>query len=103
MRIQLFRGGAAALLVAAATMMTGCVNVASLDCAEIADQAKRISESQTIQIRAISNAQETSRSEGEARCTATAELSDGRTTTVYLRAYEEGDNTMVAYQETEFQ
>lgn len=102
MRFHLTMGGPAALLAASA-LLSGCVNVSSLDCSEIADQAKRISESQPIQIRTVSNPQETSRTEGEARCTVTAELSDGRTTTVYLRAYEEGGNTMVAYQEVEFQ
>ena len=89
--------------IAAAALLSGCVNVASLDCSEIAEQAKRISETQPIQIRSIGDAQETSRHEGEARCTASAELSDGRTTTLYLRAYEEGTNTMVAYQEDAFE
>ncbi len=103
MRKTMTGAGTAGMLLAAATLLSGCVNVSSMDCAEIADQAKRISESQAIQIRNVSNAQETTRNEGEARCTATAELSDGRNTTIYLRAYEEGGNTMVAYQETEFQ
>ena len=99
---RLIRGGMAAVLVVSTAVLSACVNVASLDCSEIAEQAKGISANQAIQIRTISNVQETSRSETDARCTATAELSDGRTTTVYLRAYEQGDNTMVAYQETEF-
>ena len=103
MRKTMMGAGSAGMLLAAATSLSGCVNVSSMDCAEIADQAKRISESQPIQIRNVTNAQETSRNESEARCTATVELSDGRSTTVYPKAYEEGSNTMVAYQETQFE
>jgi hypothetical protein len=99
---RLISGGMAAFLVVATAALSACVNVSSLDGSEIAEQAKGISANQAIQIRTISNVQETARTETDARCTATAELSDGRTTTVYLRAYEEGDNTMVAYQETAF-
>ena len=97
------KSGAAIFLLASAATLSGCVDVASLDCSEIAEQAKTISANEQIQIRNINNAQEVSRTEAEARCTATAELSDGRTTTLYLRAYSEGDNTMVAYSETQDQ
>ena len=88
--------------LAALPALSACTNVASLDCAEIGEQARTISQSQTVKINAITNARETSRTEGEARCTADATLSDNRSTTLYLRAYEENGNTMVAYQETAF-
>lgn len=102
MRALILNGRRAALLMVGLTGLTGCVNVSSMDCARIAEEAKTISAAQPIQIRAISNSNETSRTENEARCTAQAELSDGRNTILYLRAYEEGGNTMVAYQETQF-
>jgi len=102
MRNLAMNGSRTAVLLAA-TLMSGCVNVASLDCDDIADQAKQISANQAIQIRNITGSQEVSRGDNDARCTAQAELSDGRTTTLYLRAYDENGNTMVAYQEEAFQ
>ncbi len=95
-------GGSALSLFGAAVLLSGCDSVASMDCSQIADHAKQISADQPIQIRAISNPQEAGRTDSDARCTATAELSDGRTTTLYLRAYDDNGNTMVAYQETAF-
>ncbi len=103
MRFFILKSGTAAILLAAAATLSGCTNVASLDCSEIAENAKQISQGQEIKIQSFSDARETSRSDGEARCTAQAQLSDGRSTTLHLRAYEENGNVMVAYQETEFE
>lgn len=87
-------------MLAATILLAGCGGVANMDCAAIGEHAKGISGSQGTQIRSLANLRETSRSENEARCEGQAELSDGRTATLYLRAYESDGNTMVAYQET---
>ena len=77
----------------AAGLLAGCgqPSVASLDCAEIAVEAERIwseAENQPVRITDISNEQEVSRNENEARCTGEASLSDNSTAPVYMRAYE---------------
>lgn len=83
--------------------LSGCVRVANLDCNEIADRAKQISQQQPIKIQSIANVRETSRTDSDARCTGEATLADnGGTAPVYLRAYEENGNTIVAYQGTPF-
>jgi hypothetical protein len=90
---------AGALALAALPLLVGCTpNVASLDCGEIATQAKDASQSQQFKITAIANSRETSRNEAEARCTGDATWSDNTTSPVYLRAWKEGENTMVGYQ-----
>lgn len=94
-----WKTSAAALALAA---LSGCTNVRSLDCNEIANEAKRISEQQPVKITNLADVRETSRTENEARCEGNATLSDGTTGTLYLRAYEENGNTMVAYQGTPF-
>ena len=43
-----------------------------------------------------------SRTEAEARCQGNAAWSDNSTTDIYLRAYRQGENTMVAYSATGF-
>jgi hypothetical protein len=103
MHMSRLKAGSTMIALAAFTLLSGCVNVSHLDCSEIADQAKLISQNQQIKIQSVANSRETSRNGTEARCTVEATLSDGRSTTLYLRAYEENGNTMVAYQETEFQ
>lgn len=90
-------------LLASGGLVSGCVNVANLDCSEIADQAKEASQTHEMKIQTIANSREISRTETEARCTAQATWSDGANMIVYLRAYEEGDNTMIAYQATPFE
>ena len=83
--------------------LSGCTrSVASLDCNAIANEAKRISEQQAVKIQNVENVRETARTENEAKCEGNATMSDGSTGTLYLRAYKEGDNTMVAYQGTPF-
>ena len=99
MTIISWKTGAVAITLAA---LSGCTNVASLDCNEIAEQAKRISQNEPSKIQTIANVRETARSEGEAKCEGNATMSDGSTGTIYLRAYEENGNTMVAYQGTPF-
>ncbi len=102
MRISYLKPGSA--LVALAALLSGCVNVASLDCNEIAEKAKEISQQQPIKIQSIANVRETSRTDTDARCTGEATLADGGgTQPVYLRAYDENGNTMVAYQGTPFE
>ena len=83
----------------ALALLSGCVNVASMDCSDIAEQAKRISQNETLKITEIRNTRETSRTEREARCTAQATFSDNQQRDLELRAYYEGDNTMVQYTE----
>ena len=97
------RIGFAAIAAAALPALSACApSVASLDCNEIATKAKEISQNEAIKIQTIANVRETSRNEAEARCTGDATLADGGTAPVYLRAYQENGNTMVAYQGTPF-
>lgn len=96
------RIGLAAMAAAALPALSACVNVTSLDCNEIAQKAKEISQNQPIKIQNITNVRETARTPTDARCTGDATLADGGTAPVYLRAYEENGNTMVAYQGTPF-
>jgi hypothetical protein len=100
MTIISWRTAAAAAALAA---MSGCVNVSSLDCSEIAEQAKRISQNEAVKIQTIADVRETARTGNDARCEGNATMSDGSTGTLYLRAYEENGNTMVAYQGTPYQ
>ena len=102
MRSSRLRAGLSLAILAALPALAGCVNVANLDCAEIAERAKVISQGQPVKIQTIANVRETSRTDSDARCTGDATLADGGTAPVYLRAYEENGNTMVAYQGTPF-
>jgi hypothetical protein len=99
MRLIPWKSGAAAIAFAA---LSGCTSVASLDCNEVADEAKRISQNEVVKIQTIADVHETARTENDARCEGNATMSDGSTGTLYLRAYKEGGNTMVAYQGTPF-
>ena len=82
-----------------ALALTGCsASVSSLDCSEIADQAKAAGEGQEIRLSEVRNVREESRSEKEARCVGEASWSNNATSDVYLRAYEsENGSTMVEY------
>jgi len=103
MRVSRLKLGSAVLALAAAPLLAGCTpKVSGLDCAAISEQAKTISQGQTLKIQSVANAHETSRTPTDARCEGTATMSDGSTGTIYLRAYEENGNTMVAYQGTPF-
>ena len=104
MHVAKLRTGLAAIAAAALAALSACTpSVASLDCNEIATKAKDISQNQPIKIQDITNVRETSRNATEARCTGDATLADGGgTAPVYLRAYQENGNTMVAYQGTPF-
>jgi hypothetical protein len=91
--------GAFILVLAAVPLLSACApKVSSLDCAEIVTEATKISQSQTAKLQTVTNVRETSRTETDARCEGDATMSDGATGTVYLRAYEENGNTIVAYQ-----
>lgn len=89
-----------AAALAALGLLSGCTNVSAMDCDDIAEQAQRISQEQQLKITEIGNAQETSRTEREARCTARATFSDNQQRDLELKAFYEGDNTMVSYSET---
>jgi hypothetical protein len=103
MRVSRLKLGSALLVLAAAPLLSGCTpKVSSLDCAAIAEQAKTISQGQPVKIQAIANAHETSRTPTDARCEGNGTLSDGSNATVYMRAYEDNGNTIVAYQGTPF-
>jgi Ni/Co efflux regulator RcnB len=85
-------------VAAAAAAIAGCApSVASLDCNEIADQAKRAGERETIRLTEARNLREESRSEHEARCVGEASWSDNSVTNVYVRAYDSDNGTMVEY------
>lgn len=97
------RIGVAASAVVAAGLLAGCnVNVATLSCDRIAEEAKQTSQAQQYKINSITNLREVSRTEAEARCQGNASWNDNTTTDIYLRAYRDGGNTMVAYSATGF-
>jgi hypothetical protein len=78
-------------------------SLAELGCDEVAARARRLSEDQDMKIVALAKVTETSRTEHDVRCRADATWSDNATTPVYVRAYDEGENRMVAYQPTPFE
>lgn len=90
-------------LLAVAILATGCAGgLSSATCEEVAARAVEISASEPLSVRSVADVHETARSPAELRCTARAVLSDERATTLYLRAYDEDDMLMVAYQEHPF-
>ena len=91
-----FRLAGAAAAVAA---VAGCSpSVASMDCDDIAEQARRAGEGQAIRLTEARNLREESRSENEARCVGEATWSDNSVSNVYVRAYaNENGSTMVEY------
>ncbi|HST35216.1 MAG TPA: hypothetical protein VLK25_01110 [Allosphingosinicella sp.] len=95
---------AAACLCLTLVPLAGCgEDVAALGCDEIAGRAKHVSEGQEMKIKSLANVSETSRTAHDVRCRADATWSDNATTPVYVRAYDEGENRMVAYQATPFE
>lgn len=103
MRISHLKIGTALLVLAGAPFLSACTpKVSGMDCGAILDQAKRISQGQPVKIQSVENVHETSRNETDARCEGNATMSDNSTGTIYLRAYEENGNTIVAYQGTPF-
>jgi hypothetical protein len=103
MRVTQLTFGAAFLALAAAPFLSACTpKVSGMDCTAILNEAKRLSQGQTLKIQSVENVHETSRNDTEARCEGNATMSDNSTGTLYLRAYEENGNTIVAYQGTPF-
>jgi hypothetical protein len=102
MAYQFIRIGAAASAIVAAGLLAACNNVASMSCDRIASEAKDISQRQQVKINSITNLREVSRTEAEARCQGNAAWSDNTSTDIYLRAYEQSGNTMVAYSDRGF-
>lgn len=96
------RIGLVSSAVVAAGLLAGCNNISSMSCDRIADEAKGISQQQQVKINSITNLREISRTEAEARCQGNAAWSDNTSTDIYLRAYRQGDNTMVAYSDRGF-
>lgn len=89
---------AAVSAVVAAGLVAGCApSVASMTCDRIAEEAKQISQRETVKISTITNVRETSRTETEARCQGSATLSDNSSGDLYLRAYAHNNGTMVEY------
>lgn len=93
----------AGMLLSSILLAACAQNAGELSCAEIAGRAKTLSERQDMKIGALANVSETSRTEHDVRCKADATWSDNATTAVYVRAYDEGENRMVAYQATPFE
>lgn len=101
MDMRLLKIGALALV--SSPLLSACTpSVASMSCDAMAQQAQQLSQSQSVKVTAISGLRETSRNENEARCEGEGTLQDGSNVHLYLRAYKEGDNTMVAYQNQPF-
>jgi hypothetical protein len=88
--------------LAALAALSGCGGIAKLDCTEIAERARRLSQDRPIRIQSVANVRELSRSETEARCTGDVTLADGGTTPLYFRAHEENGHVEVAYQGVPF-
>ena len=92
-------GGALAVLALA----TACTpSVESLSCDSMGEEAKRISQSEELKITEIRNLSEQSRSDREARCTGEATFNNEMTSPIHVRAYYQGDNTMVEYSNQPF-
>ena len=91
-----------ALPFAALAALAGCNSVADWDCSRIAEKSVEISRDQPVTFAEITDVREISRNETDARCEGTARLADGSEGTLYMRAYEEGSNIMVAYQTEPF-
>jgi hypothetical protein len=92
------------LVSAIAAGLFGCgpSSVAELDCDEVADLARKISQDQPVRIANYSmRAVETVRSPEELRCVSQAMFSDGEGSRIYLRAYREDGNLTVAFQKLE--
>lgn len=101
MEMKLFRLGALALFTL--PILPACApSIASMSCDTMAQKAQETSQSQPVKITAVTDLRETSRNDNEARCEGEATLDGGSNTHIYLRAYKEGDNTMVAYQNQPF-
>jgi hypothetical protein len=92
-----------AVALAALPVVSACTpSVSSMSCDDIATQAKTISQDQPVKINGITNVHQTSRTDTEARCEGDGAWSNGGNSTVYLKAYRDGSNTMVAYQNQPF-
>jgi hypothetical protein len=102
MNLPRLKFGVSALALLGAGLLSACNSVSDWDCARIAEKSVELSQSQPIRFRSIDNVRETSRNDTDARCEGTAQLLDGNSGTVYMRAYQEGTNIMVAYQGTPF-
>jgi hypothetical protein len=86
-------------------LAAGCSGrAASLSCDEIAEQAKKASETQGTPVQRFKDIKEQSVTEKEKRCTATAEVNGMGDVPVYLRGYEAPDgNQMVEFRPQPFE
>lgn len=88
--------------LAALPALSGCGGIGHLDCNEIAERARRLSQDRPIRIESIANVRETARTETDVRCIGDVTLADGGTAPLYIRAYEENGHAEVAYQGVPF-
>jgi hypothetical protein len=86
------------IALAALPALSGCGGLARLDCSELAERARRMSQDRPIRFESIANVRETARSETELRCIGDVTLADGGTAPLYIRAHEENGNVDIAYQ-----
>jgi len=84
-------------------LVTACApSVESLSCADMGDEAKRISQSEQLKITEIRNLNEQSRTDSQALCSGEATFNNELTSPIHIRAYYQGDNTMVEYSSEPF-
>jgi hypothetical protein len=76
----------------------GASTMAEWTCPRIADHSVEMSQRQPIHLRSIGNVRETGRTSIDAHCQGFATTDGGETGDVYMKAYVEGTNIMVAYQ-----
>jgi hypothetical protein len=76
-----------------------------VDCGDITRQITDLMENQVGGEVEVTNVEEVAGAqarEGQRRCTGIAKASDGSTLKVYMKSYEDGENTMVSYSPTGF-
>jgi hypothetical protein len=87
----------------AATLVTACApSVSSMNCDRIGQEATRISQDQQLKITNLANMREVSRTDTEARCSATATFSNGASAPLNLRAFQNAEGTRVEYSTSPF-
>jgi hypothetical protein len=80
-------------------MLLAPPRVDDMNCSQISDQAREMYTSQQPAMNEIANVIEVSRTPGETgevRCTGLAKFTDGSEGPLYMRAYKDGGNTMIA-------
>lgn len=96
------RAAAPAIVAAVLVVACGAPSVSSLNCQRIGQEATQLSQTQTLKITSLANMREVSRTDNEARCQATATMSNGASTDLYLRAMSVDGGTRVEYSSNPF-